>query len=378
MLELNQKESEFYQRFLELKSEAGNHSPSIFRLLSEFPEVSMTVDACFLCNPYAFESFYTKFLEADLEPYIKFYPPQNEEVAVKIAEFSGAPADQILVGNGAIELIEVIMNLYAGKRVCMTLPSFSTYYEIAEQISECHYYVLAKETGFDLDVNAYMDWIKEVNPDVVVIVNPNNPTGTIVSRENIIAIWNSLRPDQTLIVDESFIHFAPGDESIESISANAENLIIIRSLSKDFGIAGLRVGYSVMPKKLKDQLLKRGFLWNSNGLAYFFTTVLSEPTFQKEYKRVRDKYNRDRDKFYKDLLTIDQIKVIPSNANFFMIETQEDPGILFSKLLYNWGIYTRILNDKAGLKGNFLRVASKDQRENRKIINAFQKIYNGK
>jgi histidinol-phosphate/aromatic aminotransferase/cobyric acid decarboxylase-like protein len=206
-------------------------------------------------------------------------------------------------------------------------------------------------------------------------VNPNNPTGTLIDREDVLKIWKSLSKHQILIVDESFIHFAPGEQSIEADAIGAENLIIIRSLSKDFGIAGLRVGYSVMPKWLREELLNGGFLWNSNGIAYYFTTLLSDPSFQKQYRKARDRYNVDRDKFYEELQKIEQIKVRPSSANFYMIETAEDPGHLFSKLLYNYGIYSRILNDKTGLEGNFIRIASKDRRENQKIINALRKIY---
>lgn len=379
MLTLNEKESAFYQKFLEIKLEAGNHSPSIYRLLKEFPEVSMTVDACFLCNPYAFNIFTERLKEVDLTPYVKFYPPQNEEVAQQISAFCGVPTNQILVGNGAIEIIETLMSKMDQMRICMTLPTFSTYYEVAERVTDdCHYYTFKSDQNFQLDVDHYLTWIKDTNPDVVVLVNPNNPTGTLIAKKDILKIWKTLGDDQLLIVDESFIHFAPGEESIENDAIGAENLIIIRSLSKDFGIAGIRIGYAVMPTGMRAELLSTGFLWNSNGLAYYFSTLLSDPSFQKEYKKARERYNKDRDAFYTELQKIHNLKVIPSSANFFMIETEEDPGILFSKLLYNWGIYSRILNDKAGLEGNYIRIASKDHRENRKMVNALQKIYNGK
>lgn len=376
MLVFNEKELAFYQRFLQLKSDAGNHSPSIYQLIDEFPEVSIKVDACFLCNPYAFSIFMDRLKEIDLEPFVKFYPPQNEEVAKHISIFSGVPTKQILVGNGAIEIIETIMSRFGMKKVCITLPSFSTYYEVAENVtSDCNYFILKKEDSFYFDIEKYLKWIKTTKPDVVVIVNPNNPTGTLILKNDILRILNSLQKNQILIVDESFIHFAPGEESVEKNAIDSDNLIIIRSLSKDFGIAGLRVGYAVLPESMKKELLKTRFLWNSNGLAYYFTTLLSDLAFQKQYKKARDRYNTDKNLFYKELLKINQINVIKSSANFFMIETTEDPGLLFSKLLYNYGIYSRILNDKAGLNGNFLRIASKDRRENQKIINALKKIY---
>ncbi len=374
---LDEKEAEFYQRFLELKTEAGNHSPSIYRLLEEFPEVSIQVDACFLCNPYAFKIFFERLQSAELESYVKFYPPQNEEIAKKLSVFSGVPPEQILVGNGAIQLIEEIMQMNANKRVCMVQPTFSTYYEIAEKISHCFYYQLLPESNFELDVDRYIQWLEEVNPDVVVLVNPNNPTGTLIDRADVIRIWNSLRKDQLLVLDESFIHFAPGEQSIEKLSAGSTNLIIIRSLSKDFGIAGLRMGYAVMPTALREKMLSTGFLWNSNGLAYYFSTLLSDPAFLKNYQRSRSRYNEDRDAFYQELCEFSEFRVRKSSANFFMLETTDEPGILFSKLLYGHGIYSRILNDKVGLRGNFLRLASKDQRENRKIVSALKQIYHG-
>jgi histidinol-phosphate/aromatic aminotransferase/cobyric acid decarboxylase-like protein len=376
MLTLNEKESVFYERFLQLKAEAGNHSPSIFKLLAEFPEMSMKVDACFLCNPYAFNNFYERLTSTELESYVKFYPPQNEEIAEHISKFTNVPVNQILIGNGAIQLIEALMTKFEGCNICINLPTFSTYYEIAEKLSTCHFYSLMRDENFQLDLGDYISWIAEVNPDVVVLVNPNNPTGTLLPKDDVLRVWKSLRKDQILIVDESFIHFAPGEESIEKDAIGADNLVIIRSLSKDFGIAGLRLGYSILPTWMREDLLSTGFLWNSNGLAYFFVTLLSDPAFQKQYKRSREKYNQERDLFYEELQTIDGVKVYPSFANFFMIETEEEPGVLFSKLLYNWGIYSRILNDKAGLHGNFLRIASKDRRENQKIINALKKIYN--
>lgn len=377
MQSLNSKESAFYQKFLQLKFDSGNHSPSVYRLLNEFPEVTIKVDACFLCNPYAFKIFIEKLNEVDLEPYVKFYPPQNEEIAKKISQFSGVPSNQILIGNGAIEIIEkLILKLAKDSKVCIVLPTFSTYYEVSEKTAKSiTYFNLSKESNFLFDVDAYIEFVKKENPDVLVLVNPNNPTGTLITKNDILKIYNSLTEKQTLIVDESFIHFAPGEHSIENDAIGSKNLVVIRSLSKDFGIAGVRLGYSVMPTHLREDLLSTGFLWNSNGIAYYFTTLLTEPLFQKQYQKARERYNIDRDQFYSQLKEIKQINVRESSANFFMVETQEDSKVLFCKLLYNYGIYTRILNDKIGLKGNFVRIASKDRRENQKIINALKKIY---
>ena len=216
----------------------------------------------------------------------------------------------------------------------------------------------------------------KTKPQVVLLVNPNNPTGTKIKKEDVLKIYHSLEKDQTLVIDESFIHFTTNDESVEQEAISKDNLIIIKSLSKDFGVAGIRLGYCIN-KKFKEWALENAFLWNTNGIAYYFTTLLSDKRFRTAYKNCRNKYNKDRDSLYKELKNLSDINVYPSEANFFIIETPGiDISILFTKLFYTYGIYSRILNDKKGLKGNFLRMASKDKRENLKIINALKQIIN--
>ncbi len=374
MLSLAAKEAAFYERFMELKEEAGTHSPSIHKLLDEFPNVRMDIDACFLCNPYAFDLFYDKLQNTNLERYIKFYPPQNEEVAENISKFINVPSDHILVGNGAIEIIEqLIGNYFKKNKIAIILPTFSTYYECADSDLILHYY-LKEEEDFKFNVDDYIAWVKHAKPEVCLLVNPNNPTGTAITKKDVMKIYDSLEPWQNLIVDESFIHFTPNDESIEKEAVGKDNIIIIKSLSKDFGVAGIRLGYSIN-KKFKEWALDNAFLWNSNGIAYYFTTLLADKKFKTAYKRCKTKYNKDRDTLFRELSKIKGIKVYPSEANFFIIETiGYNVSILFTKLFYNHGIYSRILNDKKGLEGNFLRMASKDRSENMKIINSLKQI----
>lgn len=371
---LTEKEELFYQKFLALKNEAGSHSPSIFKLLKEFPEVSIKVDACFLCNPYAFDLFYNELEKTDLKKYIKFYPPQNHEVAENIAKFRGLPKERILIGNGAIEIIETILGHCVNQDIVMPIPTFSSYYDYSMNRNTIIPYVLSNDNNYKIDTKKFIEFIKEHTPEMVVLVNPNNPTGTLVSKNDVIKIHKSLNEKQVFIVDESFIDFANEDASIEKYAIRHNNIIIIRSLSKDFGIAGLRLGYAVMPEDLIQIYMNNGFLWNSNGIAYFFTELISNKDFQKNYSKAKKDYNDARNDFYQELVNLG-LDVIPSQANFFMIRTPGDPSIYFSKLLYSHGIYTRILNDKWGLEGNFLRIASKDRRENRQMLKAIKEIF---
>lgn len=376
MIQLSDKEQIFYNEFLELKRQAGSHSPSIFKLLKDFPEVSIKVDACFLCNPYAFDLFYEELQKTDLQKYIKFYPPQNHEVAENIAKFRGIPAERILVGNGAIEIIETLLGGLSNQRVLMPIPTFSSYYESLGERNHIIPYLLSYENGFAIDVEDFIAQIHNDHPDCVILVNPNNPTGTLVNRADVIRIHKNLKQEQILLVDESFIDFTSEENSIEEYSLDYDNIVIVRSLSKDFGIAGLRLGYGVLPAEQVKRFLKSGFLWNSNGIAYFFTELLADKKFQKKYAKAKNEYNSARDTFYQELLNLG-LDVVPSQANFFMIKTPGDPGPYFAKLLYSYGIYTRILNDKWGLEGGYIRIASKDRRENRQMLHAIRQIWRG-
>jgi len=373
---LSAEEEKFYQHFCQLKKEAGSHSPSVFKLLNDFPDVKIKIDACFLCNPYAFNLFYERLQEKDLEKYIKFYPPQNHEIAENIAMFRNIPKERILIGNGAIEIIETLLGNIYNSRIVYPLPTFSSYYESIDNSNICMPYQLKEENNFEIDVEDFIKFSRNV-AEYVIIVNPNNPTGTFIPYEDLVQIHQGLESWQTLIIDESFIDFAPAGNSIESYAADNENIIIIRSLSKDFGIAGLRLGYAVLKEDDVDKMLNKKFLWNSNGIAYFFTELLADKSFQKQYHKAKIDYNNARDTFYQELVNAG-VEVIPSHANFFMIKTPGNPEHYFVKLLYSYGIYTRLLNDKVGLEPGYIRIASKDRRENRQILHAIRKIWNDK
>jgi histidinol-phosphate/aromatic aminotransferase/cobyric acid decarboxylase-like protein len=261
-----------------------------------------------------------------------------------------------------------------GRKVLLPIPTFSTYYEAIPDCKDIIPYQLNPHNDYAVDVEDFINVVRNRQPDCVVLVNPNNPTGQLLDKKSIIRIHHELTTEQLLIVDESFIDFSSQDDSIEEYSLDYSNIIIIRSLSKDFGIAGLRVGYAVMSEERVKKHLQRGFLWNSNGIAYFFTELLADEKFRKKYQKARDDYNSARDAFYQELVSIG-IDVTASQANFFMIKVA-DPESYFAKLLYTHGIYTRILNDKWGLDGGYLRIASKDRKENRMMINAIKKIFN--
>jgi histidinol-phosphate/aromatic aminotransferase/cobyric acid decarboxylase-like protein len=374
------------ERISELKNESGSHSPSISTLLSEIPDIKISVDACFLSNPYATELF-LKHMEEDLiktgklREVLEYYPPQVYDVRKFISKATGIQAENIFVGNGAIEVIQAMMHRFVRENICVILPTFSSYYEFAMQDTEVIYYHLRKEDNFKLDVEKYLTFIKDNNVRNAVIINPNNPNGGYLSREELDRLISGLSHLDNLILDESFIHFAYESVDLYQISheemiQSYPNLCIVKSMSKDFGIAGIRAGYGVMNKEKVNALLKNGYLWNVSGLADYFFKVYSEASFQKDYDVVRKKYIMNTLMFLSELNSIKNVKVYPSKANFALIEIMNGKTSFdyTLDLLLDHEVYVRDCSDKKGLDGQFIRVASRSFEENLVILNAIKSL----
>ena len=372
------------ERLHALKKESGTHSPSIATILAEIPEIEIKTDGCFLSNPYATELF-MKYLYKDLiktnklRDVLEYYPPQNYDVRRFIAKAIGANQKNIFVGNGAIEIIQAVLHRFVKKKICVIVPTFSSYYEFARPDTEVIYYRLNKEDNFTIDPAKFIEFIKTNKPDTIVIINPNNPNGGYLNLNDLTTIIDNLKELENLIIDESFIHFAYENIELSQISLQEliqkySNLIVIKSLSKDFGIAGIRAGYALMSEDKVSTLLSNGYLWNISGLADYFFKLYSQPDFIEEYDIVRKKYIMNTLMFLSELSALKGIKVYPSKANFALIELINATSFDFSiDLLVNHGVYVRDCSDKMGLEGQFIRIASRTFEENLKIIDAIKK-----
>ncbi len=367
-----------------LKSSSGTHSPSIDTILSQIPEISIKVDACFLSNPYATELF-LKYLQQDListnklKEVLEYYPPQNIDVAKNISKVIKVDYKNIFVGNGAIEIIQSIIHRFTISKICVIIPTFSSYYEFAKPEHEVIYYKLYKENNYLLNVDEYIEFIKKHKPDTIVIINPNNPNGAYISQLELLKIIENLPEIKNFVIDESFIHFAYEDMGMSQITSEElitkyENLIIIKSMSKDFGIAGIRAGYAVMNEKKVSLLLKNGYLWNVSGLANYFFKIYGDSVFIENYEVVRKKYIMNTLMFSSELNSLPGIKTYPSKANFLLLELLNGVSSFdFAiDLLVKFGVYVRDCSDKIGLDGSFIRVASRSFEENLIIIDALK------
>ncbi len=375
---------EIRRRVRDLKEESGSHSPSVSTLLKDIPELAVEVDACFLSNPYATDLF-LKHMDDDLirtgklREVLEFYPPQVHDVRKYISKATTIPAENIFVGNGAIEVIQALMHRFVRQNICVILPTFSSYYEFASNDTEVIYYRLRKEENFTLDVDRYLAFVREKKVRNAAIINPNNPDGGYLSKEQLASLISGLRHLDNLIIDESFIHFAyEGVElfqiSHEEMIREFPNLCIVKSMSKDFGIAGIRAGYGVMNSDKVAALLANGYLWNVSGLADYFFRVYADPGFQEAYDVVRKKYIMNTLMFLTQINSMGNVKAYPSKANFALLEILNGKSSFefTMDLLIDHGVYVRDCSDKKGLDGQFIRVASRTFEDNLKILAAIK------
>ncbi len=379
------KKEDFKIEYLKLKEDSGTHSPSIATLLEVFPEINIEVDACFLSNPYATELF-LKYLDKDLiksnklKDVLEYYPQQNKEVSRYISKATGANKNKIFVGNGAIEIIQAIIHRFVDKKLCVIIPTFSSYYEFVRKDTEVVFFKVSKEDNFKLHPDKFISFVKENEVDSIVIINPNNPNGGYLSLEDLKHIIESLKHLKNIIIDESFIHFAYENIDLSQITSEQlidkySNLIIVKSLSKDFGIAGVRAGYALMSEKKVNSLLSNGYLWNVSGLADYFFKIYSQYDFIQEYNVIRKKYIMNTLMFLTELNSIPNLKVYPSKANFALVELKDRSSFdFYVDLLLESGVYVRDCSDKIGLDGHFVRIASRTFEENLIIINAVKKL----
>ena len=266
--------------------------------------------------------------------------------------------------------------------ICVVIPTFSSYYEFIQDGTKVHYFKLKKENNFKINLDELIDFVLDNNIKNIVLINPNNPNGGFFSELDLTKILERLNGLDNIIIDQSFSHFAFEDDSLNLINYDSlflkyQNLIIIKSMSKDFGIAGLRVGYSVMHEDKVEKLISKGHLWNVSGLAVYFLKLYHNKDFTSRYEVIRKKYILNTVYFMSELKNLSNFKLYPSRANFVLIECLNlTADEVFARLLVNDGIYVRNCSDKIGLEGEFIRVASRSFEENLKIVNAFKELDN--
>jgi histidinol-phosphate/aromatic aminotransferase/cobyric acid decarboxylase-like protein len=359
-----------------LKAAAGTHSPSVAELERALPGV-VGVDACFLSNPYATDVVMSRLraiAPQRLERMVSHYPSQSRAIAAMLAPSVGVPADQLVVANGACEVIAALLAHVPGT-LLLSLPTFSAYYEFARGTVVTNR--LDPAGDFRLDLDALQRLVDRHAPDTVVIINPNHPDGGLVAHDDLVAFVERMhRRVRQVIVDESFAAFTTLDQprSLAPLVAELPHLVVVNSLSKSHGIAGLRLGYAVAAP-LRARQLQRASLWNLNAFAEWFCELLIDKHYTSAYQHARRRYIREARRLFTALADLPGVTAYPSRANFALLKLQRPAAEVAGELLVRHRVYVRDCADKWGLDGrHYLRIAARAQHDNTRILTALTDV----
>lgn len=359
-----------------LKEKSGSHSPSPKEIEAELGFDPIKYDYCFLSNPYATEMVireFNKYLtEQTVFQLFESYPADQSFVGKHLSKLENLNPDYLVCGNGAVECINWVCDGWELNNLLIPLPTFSTYYEVLSN----RFTFVDNLYQPDLNIKELLSEAEKNKCDSILLINPNNPTGSHLSLDQLEELTQSAK-DKKIIIDESFSHFLDDYSSYINFreNCNSKNVVFIKSLSKDFGIAGLRLGYMYTQDMKLLEYAKKYTTWNLNNFAVWFSTLFEDTDFLEEYEIIRKRYVDERNAFYLDLKEISEIEVWPSQANFFLIKFKKQINDSFcQEFLLKTGIYIRSMEDKIGLSDQYVRVASRKHEQNTFFLNELKKI----
>jgi threonine-phosphate decarboxylase len=310
---------------------------------------------------------------------IRFYPDPNPvELRAEVAKYvgHGVDASNIVLGNGSIELIYMITEAFpCGFKAVIPVPSFSEYEKAALRVGGEPIFVKLPD-NFALDVESVK---KAVTKDtrIVSICNPHSPSGTLYSRENILDLIEFCRKKDVIVsVDENYIEFAEKgqDTTMAGYVKKYENLFVIRSVTKFYGMPGIRLGYGMATESLIDTLQTVRQPWSINSLASYATLAAFKDTeFIENTKRTIAK---ERGQFAKMLDGIGGLHVFPSVTNFLLVKILKPKftSTALKEQMAEEGILIRDCNTFVGLDNSYFRVTVRSAEDNLRLVKALSGV----
>ena len=330
-------------------------------------------DYCYLVNPYfPPQNMINKMMYLSKE-LISSYPSGLNIQNINAGRLFGIDETEILVGNGAAELINVLGHLLKGK-MALSIPAFNEYERCFKscQIIELD----SKTNGYKLDPNKILEIIDTV--DSIAIINPDNPSGDFIKFDDMMKIIEKAdTQNKKIIVDESFIDFADADVRYTLLNSKIleryKNLIVIKSIGKSYGVPGIRLGILASGnKELLSTIREEMAIWNINAFGEYYLQIAT--LYTKEYKKSCELIAKERSSFISKLKQIPYLKPYESQANYIMCRLEgKDSTSLANYLLKNYSILIKDLKNKKGFENvDFIRLAVKSTEDNDELINALE------
>lgn len=332
------------------------------------------IDFCYLENPFFPPKKMLDQIKFFLEPLLTQYPSGMSVQKLLAGKLFALEEDRLLVGNGAAELIGALGRSLSG-RMAISFPTFNEYLRC---FPDCEIIPIpGAESGFQLDEKRLRDMAAQT--DILVIVNPDNPSGSFLPFASLTKVLDACKEHRTTcIVDESFIDFAERDLRYsllrDEILEKYPQLIVLKSISKSYGVPGLRLGVLASSDRALIGTLRNDLpIWNINSLAEYFLQVF--PLYKDSYWAACDKIAGQRAWLRSRLSEIGFLKVYPSQANFLMcaVTRKYRAKELATRLIGEHKLLIKDLSEKEGFRGGqFIRVAVKDRSENELLYQALK------
>lgn len=336
------------------------------------------LDFCYLVNPYFPPQNMIDEMKASFEVLMREYPSGMGVNSLLAAKNFSIKQDYVVVGNGAAELIKALMEHHVN-RIGVIYPTFEEYPNRLGKDQIISY--LPSNSELHYTANDIQQFFIDKSIDTLLLINPDNPSGNYIPYAELLELiaWTKEQHIQ-FVVDESFVDFVDVDGEFSllhnDLLASNPHLSVVKSISKSYGVPGFRLGILASGnKELIAHLKKDVAIWNINSFGEFYMQIYEK--YHKEYLAACEAFRTERKIFYKELQTIPYLRVIPSQANYFLCEVMDrfTSRELAIRLLNEYNILIKDCSGKAAFNGhNYIRLAVRNRIDNRKLVDALKEL----
>lgn len=336
------------------------------------------LDYFYLVTPYYPPCELVEELQNNFKALLEQYPSGMRVNAELAASAFGITPENIIVGNGAAELIKSMMGFIKGK-TGFVRPTFDEYPNRYTEIETINY--LVESEDFSYSASDLIEYFDKTNISNLVLVNPDNPSGNYIPKGDMMRLisWAGDKGIK-VIIDESFVDFS---DEIDSSLIDQEtlsrypNLYVIKSISKSYGVPGLRLGVLASgDKKLISWMKTDVSIWNINSFAEFYMQICGK--YRGSYVKSLEKFRKERNRFVSKLQELECIRVIPSQANYLMVELLDDLDAeeLKQRMLLEQKVFIKTLSKKIKGKKQYLRIAIRNEADNDMFVQKLTETLN--
>jgi len=341
-----------------------------------FPKM---LDYCYLVNPYFPTKRMKDELRSSFDTLLTEYPSGMFVNSLLAGKYFGIRQDYVVVGNGAAELIKSLMERLSAGKIGVIYPTFEEYPHRLSQEAIVAFQPDNRDLAYTED--DLIDFYTGKGITSLLLINPDNPSGNFISMAGLekLLAWSKAQQIQ-LIVDESFVDFSDDFEHNtllcnETLADNPQ-LVVMKSISKSYGVPGLRLGILASSDVALIKWIKKDIsIWNINSFAEFYMQIFGK--YESDYLAACRKFIAERSRFELLLREIPYMRVLPTQANYFCIELTDkySSAELTKLLLERYNIMVKDCDSKNGLKGrNFIRISVRSQQDNDQLIAALKEL----